>query len=75
MDRLLQASRAAALAARAAPWLRDEEAPTPVRAKLKGTWEGLRKKWISPDGGIDLPVPSANGAAIYQIKGFTGNLT
>jgi hypothetical protein len=27
------------------------------------------------DGGIDLLVPGADGAAIYQIKGYTGNLT
>ena len=34
-----------------------------------------RPKPARGDGGIDLLVPSANGAAIYQIKGFTGNLT
>jgi hypothetical protein len=34
-----------------------------------------RPKPARGDGGIDLLVPGADGAAIYQIKGYTGNLT
>lgn len=35
----------------------------------------IRPKPSQGDGGIDVLVPGEDGAAIYQIKGYTGNLT
>jgi hypothetical protein len=35
----------------------------------------IRPKPHQGDGGIDVLIPGSDGAAIYQIKGYTGNLT